>query len=226
MTDERTSITSAWRKAFVSNGFRNQFFLTLLFFAVVCMHNFHYLRIWQGREGIQINDWVLNQLPPHDFSLEIFLLEYCTMLLVIVTTLARPNQFVKGLQMFGLIILARTICIYLFPLDPPKDMIRLDDPFAAFFLHSKDSFVTKDLFFSGHISALSLLILISVNKYIKGWVLAATILVGTLILCQHVHYTLDVICAPLFSFTCYKIVLFIHNESRYGFEMKKQEQSV
>ena len=213
-----------WSSALRSRGFRNQLFLTLLIFAAVCMHNFHYLRVWQAREGVQINDLVLNQLPPHDFSLEIFLLEYCTMLIVIVVTIQLPDRFVKGLQMFTLIMFARTMCIYFFPLEPPKDMIRLDDPFAAFFLHSKDTFVTKDLFFSGHISALSLLMLISVNKYIKAWALFATVVVGTLILWQHVHYSLDVVFAPVASFICYKVILFIHRESRYGLELQSQEQ--
>jgi PAP2 superfamily C-terminal len=226
MASETNSIMSAWSKALASRSFRNQFFLTLLVFAAVCMHNFHYLRIWQSREGVQINDMLLNQLPPHNFSPEIFLMEYCTLLLVIFVTLHFPERFVKGLQMFALIMFARTISIYFFPLEPPRDMIRLDDPFAAFFLHSKDTFVTKDLFFSGHISALTLLMLISVNKYIKAWALIATVVVGSLILCQHVHYTLDVVFAPFFSFVCYKIILFIHRESRYGIEMQGQEQSV
>jgi hypothetical protein len=103
-------------------------------------------------------------------------------------------------------------------------MILLDDPFAAFFLHSKNTFVTKDLFFSGHISTLSLLILISTNKYVKAWALAATIIVGSLILWQHVHYTLDVVLAPVAAFICYKIVLFIHRETRYGLELEQQDQ--
>ena len=214
----------AWNKALSSRSFRNQFFLTLLVFAAICMHNFHYLRIWQARQGTQINDMVLNQLPPHNFSLEIFLLEYSTMLLVTIITVQHPDRLVKGLQMFGLAILARTICIYFLPLEPPRDMILLNDPMASFFLHSKDTFVTKDLFFSGHVSALTLLMLISPNKYVKAWVLFATIAVGVLILWQHVHYSLDVAFAPLVSFIAYKAVLFVHRESRYGIELQSQEQ--
>jgi hypothetical protein len=213
-----------WSAALSSRSFRNQFFLTLLVFAGIAMHNFHYLRVWQTREGVQINDAVLNQLPPHDFSLEIFLVEYCTMLLITIITVQHPERFVTGLQMFALLILFRTISIYFFPLEPPRDMILLDDPFATFFLHSKDTYVTKDLFFSGHISTLSLLILISTNKYVKAWALAATIIVGSLILWQHVHYTLDVVLAPVAAFICYKIVLFIHRETRYGLELEQQDQ--
>jgi hypothetical protein len=223
MAGRLTNMTEAWSKALSSGSFRNQFFLTLLVFAGICMHNFHYLRVWQDRPGTQINDIILNQLPPRDFSLEIFLLEYCTMLLVTIITIQHPDRLVKGLQMFGLIILTRTMCIYFFPLEPPRDMIFLSDPFAAFFLHSKDTLVTKDLFFSGHISALALLVLISPNRYVKAWALMATVLVGGLILWQHVHYSLDVVFAPLASFLSYKVILFIHRESRYGLELQGQE---
>ena len=224
MSIETKNMSEAWSKAFSSRSFRNQLFLTLLVFAAICMHNFHYLRVWQAREGTQINDVVLNQLPPHDFSVEIFFLEYCTMILVTIMTIQYPDRLVKGIQMFGLVIFARTMCIYFFPLEPPRDMILLNDPVAAFFLHSKDTFVTKDLFFSGHISALTLLMLISTNKYVKAWALMATIVVGTFILWQHIHYTLDVVFAPIASFVCYKVVLFIHRESRYGLELQQQEQ--
>jgi hypothetical protein len=224
MSGETKNMSEAWSKALSSRSFRNQFFLTLLVFVGACMHNFHYLRVWQDRQGVQINDIVLNQLPPHDFSLPIFMLEYCTLLLVLVVTIQHPDRLVKGLQMMALIVFARTLCIYFFPLEPPREMIRLDDPFASFFLHSKTTFVSKDLFFSGHISTLALLMLISVNKYVKAWTLAATILVGAMILDMHVHYTLDVVFAPIAAFISYKVVLFIHRESRYGLELQSQEQ--
>ena len=224
MLGETKNISETWSKALSSRSFRNQFFLTLLVFVGVLMHNFHYLRVWQERQGIQINDVVLNQLPPHDFSLAIFILEYSTLLLVFCITVQHPDRFVKALQMVALITFARTMCIYFFPLEPPREMVRLEDPFASFFLHTHDTFVTKDLFFSGHISTLTLLMLISSNKYVKGWTLIATIIVGSLILCMHVHYTLDVIFAPVVAFISYKVVLFIHRESRYGLELQSQEQ--
>jgi PAP2 superfamily protein len=126
--------------------------------------------------------------------------------------------------MMALITFARTMCIYFFPLEPPREMIRLEDPFAAFFLHTQTTFVSKDLFFSGHISTLTLLMLLSVNKYVKAWTIIATIIVGVLILDMHVHYTLDVVFAPVASFISYKIILFIHRESRYGLELQRQEQ--
>jgi hypothetical protein len=91
MFGETQNMSEDWSKALHSRSFRNQFFLTLLVFAAVLMHNFHYLRVWQERQGLQINDVVLNQLPPHDFSWEIFVLEYSTLLLVLIITIQHPD---------------------------------------------------------------------------------------------------------------------------------------
>ncbi|MDB5281971.1 MAG: hypothetical protein JWO06_1046 [Bacteroidota bacterium] len=213
----------AWSKAFSSRSFRNQFLITVLVFGGICLHNFHYLREWQSRPGVQINDILLNQLRPFDFSLVIFVIEYSTLLAVFLFTISHPDRLVKGLQMFGLIILARTMSVYFFALEPPKDMIPLLDPIANFFLHSKDTFVTKDLFFSGHVSALALLMFISVNRYVKAWAMFATVVVGILIMWQHVHYSMDVIMAPVVSFISYRFVLFVHRETRFGLELQGQE---
>jgi len=45
------------------------------------------------------------------------------------------------------------------------------------------------------------------NKILKVIFLITTILVGLAVLVQHVHYTVDVVAAPFFSFASYKIVL-------------------
>ena len=200
MFNTAPNMTPVWSKALGSRGFRNQLFLTLLVFVGVYMHNFHYLRVWQAREGTQINDVILNQLPPKDFSMEIFMFEYCAILMVLAFTIQNPNQFVKGLQMFALLTLARTLSIYFFPLEPPKDMIRLEDPFAAFFLHTKDTFVTKDLFFSGHTSTLFLMYLSFQQRLDKYFSLTTTCLVAVLLLVQQDHYTIDVLTAPFFAY--------------------------
>jgi hypothetical protein len=218
MFSELKHIPEVWRQARQSKSVRNQLLFSVTFFAIVCLHNFHYLRVWQFRPGIQLNDMLLNQLPPHDFSMPIFLLEYSTVLLVFIFTLPHPDRLIKGIQMFALIILARTVTIYFVPLEPPKDMVLLLDPVANFFLHSEDVFVTKDLFFSGHISALSLLMLIAVNRQVKTWALVTTVLVAILIMWQHVHYSSDVLFAPLVSYAAYRFINYLHTQTKYGLE--------
>lgn len=224
MFNELKHIPEAWNKALASRSFRNQFVITLLGLITAAAFNFHFLRVWQSRQGLQINDFILNLLPPRDFSAPIFLIEYCTILIVVIFTLPYPDRLVKGLQVVILIIFARTWCVYFLPLEPPKDMIVLRDPLADLLLHSKTVFVTKDLFFSGHISILAMLVLISINKYIKYLAIAATVAVGTMIIWQHVHYSIDILFAPFVAFVAYKIVLFAHKESRYGLNLQRNNQ--
>lgn len=185
--------------------------------------HFYCLRNWQERQGAQLNDFLLNQLPPMNLSAPIFFFEYSSLILVIIVILPYPERLVKALQAFILITLARTLTIYFIPLEPPRDMIPLMDPFANFFLHSRTVFVTKDLFFSGHIATLSLVIFASPNKYVKIYGAIAMMLVGIFLLFQHVHYTLDLLFAPIISFVFYKLVLFAHQQSRYGLELQSQE---
>lgn len=212
----------AWVRAFRSVPFRNQAIFTLLGFIAIYLHHFHYLQVWQQRHGTQLNDIILNQLPPVDFSVLIFIIEYFTLILVILYLLPTPERFLKGVQALLLITFARTMSIYFFSLEPPQGMIHLQDPFANTFLHSKEVFVTKDLFFSGHIATLALLALLPTNQYIKTWSYIAIVVVSVMLLCQHVHYTLDILFAPVVSFVIYKLVLFAHQQSRYGLELQDQ----
>lgn len=220
MFSELKNIPAAWSKAWVSKSFRNQLITSVLVFITVAIYNFHFLRLWQDRPGILINDLLLNHLSPIDFSWPIFFIEYTTVWLVFIFVLPYPDRLVKGIQAFSFVFLARTITIYLFPLEPPRDMIFLNDPLAGFFLHRPDSVVTKDLFFSGHISALATLYLVSINKNIKRWSFIATIIVAFMILCQHVHYSMDVFFAPIVSYICYKMVTYIHSQTKYGLELQ------
>ena len=226
MFDELKDIPRAWNKALRSRSFRNQLIISMLVMTAGSFYNFHYLREWQARQGIEINDYVLIFLQPHDFSVPIFFIEYCTILLVIAFTLPYPDRFVKGLQILTITILARTWCVYLLPLEPPKDMLFLHDPLADLLLHSRTVLVTKDLFFSGHISVLSVLVLISSNKYVKCIAIVATVLVGVMIIWQHVHYSIDILFAPIVAFFSYNIVLFAHKESRYGLNLHRNNQSI
>jgi hypothetical protein len=219
MIAELKFIPEAWSKAWSSRSFRNQLVLSLLLLIGVGMHQFHFLRVWQARPGIQINDMILNLLPPFDFSIPIFFLEYSTLLLVFISLLSIPDRLVKGFQMFALALFARTVSVFLIPLEQPSDMIPLNDPMANLLLHTEEVFVSKDLFFSGHVLAITLLMLIAVNKYLKAYALVAAVVVGMLIMWQHVHYSMDVLFAPLVSYTSYKFVLYFHRETRYGLEL-------
>jgi len=223
MYTELKRIGQIWANMLSSKNSRNQLILSLVLFFAMGAINFHFMRMFQLRPGIYLNDPLLSWLHPTDFSTAIFIIEYLTVLIAIIANLSYPGRFVRGLQMYAFVILARTITIYLVPLEPPRDMIHLNDPIANLLLHTSEVFVTKDLFFSGHVAALTIIIFMSENKYVKLLALASTAIVGVLILWQHVHYSVDVIFAPVFSYVAYVIVSFIHKESRYGIELRQQE---
>jgi len=98
--------------------------------------------------------------------------------------------------------------MYLTPFEAPEKIILLDDPFVQFF--AKGDILTKDLFFSGHTGTLFLLFLLAENKTLKTIFLILTLMVGTAVLLQHVHYSIDVFVAPFVAYGSYKIIKKLH----------------
>jgi hypothetical protein len=95
------------------------------------------------------------------------------------------------------------ISIWLVTLNPPEHLIALIDPISNTFYGKH--FITKDLFYSGHTSSLFVIFLCLQKKTDRIFVLLCTIGVGSLLLVQHVHYTIDVLLAPPLTFLCYYI---------------------
>lgn len=99
----------------------------------------------------------------------------------------------------------RLLCISIFALDPPPGLIGLKDPLTSLTYGGTDVFITKDLFFSGHTSNLFLIYLCLQKKRDKQFALLATFIVGILVLVQHVHYTIDVIAAIIFTWCLFTL---------------------
>jgi hypothetical protein len=107
-------------------------------------------------------------------------------------------------------VIFRTIAMYLTPLDAPGTLLVLDDPFVQLF--GKGDVLTKDLFFSGHTGTLFLLFLLAENKTLKILFLISTIMVGSAVLLQHVHYSIDVFVAPFVAYCSYSIIKNLHTK--------------
>ena len=147
----------------------------------------------------------------------------CALPISVVLFLATPKKFLKGLQAYAILLFFRTLFIYILPLEAPKGMIFLQDPITAFFLNSVNV-VTKDLFFSGHISAMCLFVYFSDNKKWKTYLMFATPLLAMLILWQHVHYTIDVVAAPFFAFICCKFIDVVNERWEFGLDNIQTER--
>ena len=108
---------------------------------------------------------------------------------------------------FIFVTILRVLAISLIPLDPPKGLIVLTDPLTGVFYGQ--STITKDLFFSGHTSILFLTILCLEKKNDKIIASIATLIVACLLLVQHVHYTIDIIAAPIIIYPVFRFVKYL-----------------
>ena len=206
------SLINNWKIYLQTRAFRNELALTLIAFFVAGSQNIHFIAEFEKRQGTRLNDFVLNMLPPTDFSMPIFLITYSTVLVVLIELLFAPQKLIKGLQMFALLSFLRTISVFLVPLEPPADLIFLDDPFANVLLHQPDLKVVKDLFFSGHTATVALMFFLAQNRFAKIYCGIALIVSPTLILWQHVHYTIDIIAAIPAAYFCYRLVNWLHTQ--------------
>jgi hypothetical protein len=161
------------------------------------------------REGAVLNDAVLDYLSPRDASIPIFTIIWTMTALFFVRSVQSPTLFLTFMYGFILLSASRFATISLVALNPPHGLIPLVDPISNSFYGK--SFVTKDLFYSGHTSAQCLFFLCFRRKLDRLIALFCTIAVGFLVLVQHVHYTIDVIAAPVFTIICYYIAKKIVN---------------
>lgn len=159
----------------------------------------------ETRRGTVLNDWLLNRLPAHDVSLPIFLIIWSVGGLTIWRLLRDADLFSRLIWAYTLIFISRMLTITLVPLDPPRGLIELADPLSNVFYGSGAPFITKDLFYSGHTSILVLMALCLKNSSEKRLAMLGAAAVGGLLLVQHVHYTIDVLAAPFFSFAAYLV---------------------
>lgn len=197
-----TKVKTTWAEALSKKYYPLYYFLSSVAFMVTLHFSTKVLAHCQERTGVFLNDIIIHNTTPIDFSIPIFLIIYTCTLLVVLLNLQNAEGFFRGLQAYTLLILVRTFSIYMVPLEPPGSMIVLDDPIANSILGGGGLIITKDLFFSGHVSALVLLGLVSQNKFMKVANLIFAFFVGVLIVWQHVHYTIDVVVAPFVAYAC------------------------
>jgi hypothetical protein len=196
--------SSAWSRALALPGFRRSWLiLVVLLFGVVLPvvpMFFHYI---QQRPGPVLADPLLSLLPRHDVSEPIFALMYGSVVLAVGWLTRQPKLFLRGLWAYLITLVLRMTAIWLLPLSPPLDILALPDPFIARIFHTAASeAITKDLFFSGHTSTVAVLAL-AVRGRLRWLLMAATVAVGVLVVMQRVHYSYDVLAAPLFAWLAY-----------------------
>ncbi len=200
-----------WNEFIGNKKHRIEFFVTIILLAVTLFLLTHFLDYVELRQGIVLPDPVLSLFNPINLTWLIFGLIYCSLIIAIFLLAKNPDRLMFAIQVYILFIYVRIAAMFLVPFNPPNYMIQLNDPFVQFFGTGK--LLTKDLFFSGHTATLFILFLVTQNKFFKYFFLLATIIVGSALLLQHVHYSIDVFAAPFFTYVCYRLV-YIYNLKR------------
>ncbi|UAY53377.1 sphingomyelin synthase family protein [Ferruginibacter albus] len=187
-----------WATAWQDKLFRKKILISVLLLTILFSGYPAFFQYLERRSGATLNDVVLNAIPPTDVSVPIFLFIWSTTLLAIIRAVKQPLFFLTFVNAYCVLCILRYLTLYFVPLDAPKGLIPLIDPISNMLYGKK--FITKDLFFSGHTSTLFLFCLSFQQRLDKYFSLGTALLVGILVLIQHVHYTIDVIAAPFFAF--------------------------
>ncbi len=201
------NFTAVWKQEFGNKRFRILFITTIICFAVVLFLLRSFLQFNETREGVLFSDPLLELFNPVDVTWFTFGIIYIALFGGILYLCFHPINLSLALLSYVIMALFRICVMYVLPLDPPETTIPLIDPFVEFFGGGET--LVKDLFFSGHTATMLLLFLAAVNPKVKLLFIVCTILVGIAVLIQHVHYTVDVLAAPFFAYTSYRIARLI-----------------
>jgi len=195
----------SWKEFLKEKRNRIELLITLLLLLAVITSLANFLNYVEARKGVVLPDPILSLFQPIDLTWLTFALIYVSLIVAIATLFKNPKRLMFAIQLYTLMVAVRIVAMYLLPLDPPSQMIILNDPLVEFF--GTGQTLTKDLFFSGHTATLFILFLVSEKKIIKTIFLFSTIVVAISVLLQHVHYSIDVFAAVFFTYACYKFIV-------------------
>jgi hypothetical protein len=203
------TLRTNWKETWGSSLQRTQLIVGSLLMIIISFMLPPFFNLIQKRNGPLLNDWVLTAVPAHNVSWAIFTVIWGIGFYALWRGIEKPTIYITYLWTFIFITILRVLAITLVPLDPPTGLIVLTDPLTAVFYGR--STITKDLFFSGHTSILFLASLCLERKFDRILALIGTIIVGCLLLVQHVHYTIDVLAAPVIIYPVFRMVKYMLN---------------
>jgi hypothetical protein len=193
----------SWSKAWQERRFRNKTIIALLLVTIILTLLPTFFAFIEKREGMVLQDYLLDVIPAMDVSIPTFIIIWTVVILVLYRIYQNPTLFLVVAYGFILMCLARILTISLLPLNPPTGIITLQDPIANIAYGGNGIFITKDLFYSGHTGNMFLFFLCLEAKWDKIIALTASFLIGLLVLIQHIHYSIDVFAAFIFTYFIY-----------------------
>jgi hypothetical protein len=204
------SFLSEWRNELSEKNFKVILISTIVILIIVLTALSNFLTYNDTLSGAAYIDPILKYFKPIDLTWFTFILIYSGLLVGLIILSRNPKHLIITFQSYSVMALIRISVMYSLPLDPVPDTIPLADPLVQLF--GTGEILMRDLFFSGHTSTMFLLCLTAPNNLFKKIFLALTILVGLAVLVQHAHYTVDVLAAPFFAYTCYRIIIILNKK--------------
>lgn len=171
-------------------------FLILMFVVFL----FNRFLLWnEYREGLHYQDPLFHYFDARDYSIAIVLMLYSSVGFFLFYNIKSPLLLSKFVWSYIFILIMRMVVLFFLPLYCDPNAIKLEDPVLNNIIYP-NNYVERDLFFSGHAAMVFSFYLCFTNVAIKRFYLIGTIAVSTLLVLQKVHFTIDVLAAPLFSF--------------------------
>jgi hypothetical protein len=187
-----------WLRSLQHASFRKSLIPACILVAGILSSMPFFFQTIEKRDGTMLHDWVLDQIPPHNLSVAIFIVIWSTALLALIRAIKDPEIFILFAWSYVFVSLMRALTITFIPLLPPLRLVVLTDPLSNTFYGNVT--ITKDLFFSGHTSTIFLIFLCLKKKSDRIFTLTAVFLLAIFLLIQHIHYVIDVVAAPLFTY--------------------------
>jgi hypothetical protein len=192
--EERKSGRADWGAAWAVPAFRRALVAGITVAVVIAIALPRFFAWIEARPGSRMHDPVLAMLGPVDLSLPTFTILYATVAVVVFTVVRDPQRLLHGLYAYLLLLLLRMVAMAVLTLEPPPGIIPLVDPVTLVFYPGGTPFL-KDLFFSGHTATMTLLALLAPRGVMKWLAGIGTVAIGSFVLLQHVHWTVDVLAA-------------------------------
>jgi hypothetical protein len=195
-------MSTDWKSSFRRPAFQAGFVLAFVATVMMWVYASEVVRFAESRPGALIDDPILRKFESVALNVTTFFLIYAAAGLGAWEILKMPRRFVIGVLGYAFLVSCRMTSILLLPLDPPAGILPLADPLIEAF-SKQGAPLTRDLFFSGHVSTTFMCWIVSRTAWVKHICMAATIGVAACVMAQKVHYAIDVFAAPFFAFGCY-----------------------
>ncbi len=184
-------------------GNRREVIVTVITLVVLVATLTSYASFLKGielRPGLAFRDPLHTLIGPVDLTWPIFLILYGALIGAIGLLVRQPIVLFRAIRAYTILVALRMLCMWMLPLDPPSTMIALSDPIVQLFTTEGASTLTRDLFFSGHTATLVLIGAVVPNKTFRRVYYGLAVVIAVMVLAQHVHYTIDVLVAPMAAF--------------------------